>query len=249
MNNNNINYEVQTFQSEIEWLENRWISGSNASAVLDLNPYMSKMDLWKELIDKRENNNNKQHLESKVKRNKQNAVLQYGHKAEPLIRKLVQLNLKDEYKIVEPKGYVLYRRIDKPYLTATVDGLMFRKGDNLKGVHEIKTRECRTESEYNEWAIERKIPQNYFIQLLHYFVVIQDAHYVYLSPKLIQRIKDKYKWKISKETLLYGLIVWRSEVQKQVDYLEKKETEFWENNILKRQIPTIEFRDEEEGKI
>ena len=50
--------------------------------------------------------------------------MEYGHKAEPLIRKLVALNLKGEYKIEQPKGYVLYRRKDKPYLTATVDSLM-----------------------------------------------------------------------------------------------------------------------------
>lgn len=241
-------YIIEKYNSEEDWLMARWISGSNASSILDANPYKSKLDLWKELIDKRENKTTKQQLTSHVKKNKKNEVLQYGHKAEPLIRKIVQLNLKKEYKIQEPKGYVLYRRKDKPYLTATVDGLMTRLSDGLEGVHEIKTRECKGEREYNEWAIEKKIPQNYFIQILHYFVVLTDKKYVYLSPKLIQRIKKETQWVIDKETILYGLIVWRSEVQKQVDYLEKMETKFWEENILKRLIPTIEFRDEEEGE-
>ena len=53
------------------------------------------------------------------------------------------------------------------------------------------------------------------------------------------------KWEIDKETLLYGLIIWRKELKKEIEYLEKKETEFWENNILKRQIPTIEFKEGE----
>lgn len=243
-----LNYTTEIYDNELDWLQARMIGGSSASAVLDLNPYMTKTDLWKEIISKLENKETKQQQLLKIKKGKKNKVLEYGHKAEPLIRKIVQLNLKDEYKFEAPKGYVLYRRKDKPYLTATVDSLITRLIDGLKGVHEIKTRECRTEAEYNEWAYEKKIPQNYFIQMLHYFVVMNDREFIYLSPKLIQRMRKGTKWKIDKETLLYGLIIWRKEVQKQVDYLEKKETEFWENNILKRQIPTIEFKEGEQDE-
>ena len=239
------NYTVEVYDSEEEWIYARRLSGSNASAVLDQNPYMSKVELYNEIINKLDKKNIKE-IKENIKKKTKNETLIYGHKAEPLIRRLVALNLKKEYKIEAPKGYVLYRRIDKPYLTATVDSLMTRLSDGLEGIQEIKTRECRSEKEYNEWAVERKIPQNYYIQLLHYFVVLNDKKYIYLSPKLIQGIKNESnnKWEISKETILYGLIIWRSEVQKEVDYLERKLTEFWENNILKRSIPTIEFNDE-----
>ena len=236
------NYVVEHYDNEKDWIKARMIGGSNASAVLDENPYLSKMELWNQLKAKHNNNINDQEIEHKIKESKKNTVLEYGHKAEPLIRKLVALNLKGEYKIEQPKGYVLYRRKDKPYLTATVDSLMTRISDGLLGIHEIKTRECRTEQEYNQWVYEKKIPQNYYIQLLHYFVVMNDRQYIYLSPKLIQRIKKEIKWVIDKETLLYGMIVWRKEVQREVDYLEKMETQFWEENIIQNKIPEVKIK-------
>ena len=35
---NNKDYEVLTFKQEEDWLMARWISGSNASSILDANP-------------------------------------------------------------------------------------------------------------------------------------------------------------------------------------------------------------------
>lgn len=233
-------YTTEIYNTEEEWLQHRGLGGSSASAILDSNPYMTKIELWSAILDQKDRT---EQLIEKNKKSKKNEVLEYGHKCEPIIRKLVSINLSKEYKVVSPKKYQMYRRKDKPYLTATIDSLLIRKTDGLKGIHEIKTRVCKNQQEYNEWTIEKKIPQNYYIQCLHYLVVMKDCDYVILTPKLVlnKRTHDN-KWIIDTETIVYGLIIWRKDVEKELEYLEKKETEFWEQNILKREIPKIKIK-------
>ena len=76
------------FRSFNEWLGNRsGIGGSDASAVLGLNPYKSNTELWEEKTGKRvpEDISHKDYV-------------QYGHDAEPLLRKLFALDY-PEYKV------------------------------------------------------------------------------------------------------------------------------------------------------
>ena len=232
-------YTTEIYDTEEEWLQHRGLGGSSASAILDSNPYMTKIELWSAILDQKDRT---EQLIEKNKKSKKNEVLEYGHKCEPIIRKLVSINLSKEYKVVSPKKYQMYRRKDKPYLTATIDSLLIRKTDGLKGIHEIKTRVCKNQQEYNEWTIEKKIPQNYYIQCLHYLVVMPDCEYVILTPKLVMNKKVNDKWVIDKETIIYGLMIWRKDVIKEIEYLEKMETKFWEENIVQRKIPQIKIK-------
>lgn len=224
-------YKVEIYTNEQEWLNARGLGGSSASAILDSNPYMTKHDLWLSILNK----------DKKTTKKKKNDVQEYGHKAEPLIRKLVALNLAQKYKIIAPKKYEMYRRVDKPYLTATIDSTIIRLEDGVKGIHEIKTRYCKNREEYEDW-LNGVIPQNYFIQCLHYLMVMEDMQFVLLTPKLILQ----KGFEIHTETIVYGLTIWRKDVLKELEYLEKVETEFWENNIIKRQIPTTKIKLEKE---
>ena len=229
------NYTVEIYDNEEEWLAARGIGGSSASAILDENPHMTKLELWNAILDKQHNN-------TTTKKSKKNEILDYGHKAEPLIRKLVALNLKAKYKVIAPKKYEMYRRKDKPYITATIDSTLIDLESGKKGVLEIKTRKCKGRKEFDEWTIEKKIPQNYFIQCLHYLVAMNDMDFVVLVPKLILSKKQRDEWVIDTETIVYGLIIWREDVLKEVEYLENKETHFWERNIIKREIPEVKIK-------
>ena len=78
--------------SRDEWLQARGkrIGGSEASAVVGLNPYMSNTDLWSIKTGRRE----AEDISDKP-------YVRYGHDAEPLLRELFKLDFPD-YKV----GYV-----------------------------------------------------------------------------------------------------------------------------------------------
>ena len=85
--------------SRDEWLQARGkrIGGSEASAVVGLNPYMSNTDLWSIKTGRRE----AEDISDKP-------YVRYGHDAEPLLRELFKLDFPD-YKV----GYVDNNRIRK----------------------------------------------------------------------------------------------------------------------------------------
>ena len=220
-----VNFIREVYKRKSEWKGNRGIGGSSASAILNANPYMSLLDLYWLLVSP-----------YKETPDNQNDATIYGTKCEPLIRKQFELDF-PEYKVHCPYYFEMYRRKDKPFMTATLDGLLIHILTNRKGILEIKTHDIRNKEDEENW--NGKMPQNYFIQCLHYLVVRQDCDFVILCAKL--RYFDYYH--IDGKKLLYQKIVCyrieRSEVQDQIDYLELKETEFWYNYVVPHKIPNI----------
>lgn len=206
-------YTKQTFESRADWLKARGFGGSTASAILGCNPWLTQFDLYTSFYRGSEDNG-------------QNEAMAYGTEAEHLIRELYALDGKYlGFKVLGP-GYkhAMYRRKDKPYLTATIDGSIVMD-DGTKGILEIKTHDIRGRADEEQWA-EGKLPQNYYVQCLHYLAVLDDMAFVELVAKLRYFDYDGEKRTLSKTEIRYYHID-RKEKQAEIDYLEKKETAFY----------------------
>ena len=223
------NYTIETFKSREEWLNARGLGGSSASAILGKNPHMSALELYKAIV-----------MPNKHKIEKPNENMAYGIKCEPIIRRLYAIDFKDKYIVKKPRNFQMYRRKDKPYMTATLDSDLVERKTKRLGIHEIKTHDIRNRKDEEEWRDH--LPDNYFIQVLHYFLVRNDAQFAEVTAKLnfYDFFDPDGKKLIKTETRYYHIE--REDVVKQLDYLESKETDFWENNVMKKIMPTMKFK-------
>ena len=220
-------YALEKYESKAAWLEARGLGGSSAASILGKNPYTSKLELYNAIVNP-----------AKEKAEKQSDAMSYGTNCEPLIRKIYALDMKDKYKVIGPKKWGLYRSTLKPYLTASLDGQLIEIGTGRKGILEIKTRDMRGIKDEEAW--QGHIPDNSYIQCLHYLMVMKDHEFVELCAKL--RYFDYFaeggeKRLIRSEIRIYHIE--RKDVQKEIDFLEKKETEFWEKNVMKKIMPAV----------
>lgn len=97
-------FEIFDFKDEAEWLNGRMngIGGSDASAVIGMNPYKSNIDLFEEKIGRRF----PEDISGK-------ACVIYGKYAEEPIRELFKLDY-PEYK-VEHHEFRILRSIEHPF--------------------------------------------------------------------------------------------------------------------------------------
>ena len=221
------NYKKEKYKTKEEWLKSRGLGGTSASAITGSSKWKDKLDLFNSIMigkDKKE----KEDL---------NESLNYGIACEPLIRKIFAIDFANKYKVITPKGYEMYRRIDKPYMTATPDSLLIDLQTKKKGIQEIKTHDIKNREDAEEW--QDKIPQYYFEQVIWYMAVMNDIEFVELTAKL--RYFDYFnadgKKLLKTETRYYYID--RKEVQESINALEKIVTKYWEENINKGVIPNI----------
>lgn len=215
------------YKDKQEWLEHRGLGGTSAGVILGHSTYQSILELYKAIV-----------MPSGKKISYQTTSQTFGIKSEPIIRRTFAVNF-PQYKVRNPRGYEMYRRKDKPYLTATLDGLLVEKDTNRKGILEIKTCDIRKKSDLDEWA--NQIPQKYFDQIIHYLVVMNDCEFV----RLVAQLKH-YDWNAPEENKIAKLetrfyYIERSEVIKSIKNLEIVETHFWEYNVLGRNIPNVKI--------
>lgn len=143
-------------RNEQNWLtiRKRYITASDAANYCGVNPYDKDgaITLWAEktgIADRKDIGNNP-------------AVI-FGKEAEPILRQLFLARhpeLRCEYN-----QFGLYVSNERPFLAATLDGLLFNK--NLEEfILEIKTGTARNLSILNEWQKDG-VPLNYYCQGLH----------------------------------------------------------------------------------
>jgi predicted phage-related endonuclease len=139
-----------------------------------------------------------------------------------------------DYEVIEPHDNEMFRRKDKDYMTATIDGSAINKVTKEKIVIEIKTHDWRKGDE-EEW--DNNIPFKYFVQCCHYLAVLNDFDGACLVAKIRYFDYSEHKRKVAKQEIRYYWI-WRSDksVQNAIKNLEKAETNFYENHI-KTKIP------------
>lgn len=190
-----------------EWLQNRFkgIGGSEASAIIGLNPYMNNIDLW--------NIKTGQVVPEDIS---DKEYVKYGTNAEEHLRALFALDFPQyEVEYVDNNSYFN----DKfPFALASLDGVLIEKETGRKGILEIKTTNILQSMQKEKW--NERIPDNYYIQVLHYLLVTEFDFVV-----LVAQLKSEFNGEIYKQTKHFKIE--RSDVEDDIQYLVNEEKKFW----------------------
>lgn len=199
--------EMIQLKDRAEWLEARKnrIGGSDAACIVGMNPYRSNVELWEIKTGQVE----AEDISDKP-------YVKYGSEAEQHLRELFKLDF-PQYKV----SYVednMWLNSKYPFAHASLDGwLEDEKG--RRGVLEIKTTNILQSMQREKW--NNRIPDNYYIQVLHYLMVTEFDFAV-----LKAQLKYDYDGDIFLTTKHY--LIEREEVQEDIDFLEKAERKFFE---------------------
>ena len=209
-------YEVKLCKDRKEWLESRlgYIGASDSSCILDKNPYKS---LSSYLMEKRSGLDFK---ESKK------GILKYGQDNEQILRQLFIIDYRTKYRLEYVDNCIVYSKLYKG-LSCSPDSLLLeigRKMQSRKGILEIKTAYAKNEEQLEEW--NKNIPINYYIQILHQLLVMQDLDFAIIRSKIKvydKQVKEYYY-------VIKDYYIERSDVQADIDFVLKMELEFKELN-------------------
>lgn len=211
-----LSVEMKILKDRNEWLSNRSrIGGSDASAIVGMNPYMSNIELWQIKTGQAE----QEDISEKP-------FVKYGTQAEMHLRGLFRLDF-PEYN-VEYTENNMWLNDKYPFAHASLDGWLTDK-DGRKGIFEIKTTNILQSMQKEKW--NQRIPDNYYIQLLHYFMVTEFDFAV-----LKAQLKSEFNGEIYLQTKHYHIE--RSEVESDIEYLESSEKEFWKQ-VQERKRPGL----------
>ncbi len=207
------------FKTKPEWLRARKgkIGGSDAAAVLGLNPYKTNQELYEEMIGVR----TAADISDKP-------YVIYGTKAEEHIRALFALD-HPEYQ-VDYYGNNMLVNEKYPFAHASLDGELIELETGRKGIFECKTTELFSSMSKEKWD-GSNIPDNYYIQVLHYLMVTE-----YEFVELRAQIKSKWNNQIRLTTKDYHIE--RSEVEEDIQILLDAEKKFI-NKVNNRSQPSL----------
>lgn len=198
--------KMLTFDSREDWLKGRTrIGGSDAAAILGLNPYTDNQKLWAIKTGK-----------AKAEDISDKPYVMYGTNAEEPLRELFALDF-PEFQV----GYKennLFVNDKHPYAHASLDGWL-KDQDGKMGVLEIKTTEILKSMQKEKW--KDKVPDNYYIQLIHNMMVTEFDFAI-----LKAQLKYSYNSDVFLHTRHYRID--RDDVMEDIELLSSKESEFWE---------------------
>lgn len=209
--------EMKVLSSREEWLQERAskIGGSDASAILGMNPYRTNIELWQiktgQLIP--EDISDKPYVK-------------YGTEAEEHLRELFKLDF-PEYQVFYEENN-MWTNDKYPFAHASLDGWLQDESGRF-GVLEIKTTNILQSMQKEKW--KGRIPDNYYIQLLHYLMVAEFDFAV-----LVAQLKYEFNGEIYKQTKHYKIE--RSEVEEDIKFLESSEKGFWKQ-VQERKRPGL----------
>lgn len=209
--------EMMQLGSREEWLQARAgrIGGSDASAILGMNPYRTNIELWQiktgQLVP--EDISDKPYVK-------------YGTEAEQYLRELFKLDFPEYQVCYEENNMFLNGKY--PFGHASLDGWLIDQNGRL-GVWECKTTNILQSMQKEKW--DHRIPDNYYIQILHY-LLITEFDFAILKAQL----KSEFGGEIYIQTKHYKIE--RSEVQEDIDLLESSERKFWKQ-VQERKRPDL----------
>lgn len=194
-----------TLYSRDEWLKHRaaTIGGSDAGAVLGLNPYMSNVELFE--------------IKSGIKQAEDisgKPCVEYGHQAERHLRGLFRLDF-PQYR-VEYVDNNMWLNDRFPWAHFSADGWLYDERGRL-GVWECKTTEIKNAAQWAQW--KDRVPDHYFAQVLHGMMVME-AEFAVLKAQ----IKREIDGNLSIQTRHYWFE--RSAHEDDIAILEKEEFDF-----------------------
>lgn len=210
--------EMHRCKNHDSWLKNRkkYIGGSDAACILGLNPYKSNLDLYREKIG----------LVAPPDLSDNEAV-KYGTKAEAHIRALFALD-HQEYTVeyVENNSW---HNSKYPFAAASLDGTLTDESGR-KGILEIKTAIISNKAHAELW--NNRIPDNYYCQILHYFMVTE-------FDFAVLRARLRYEYPCNKFYTERDYYIERSECEEDIATLIEKEAAFYEQLKNKQEPPRI----------
>lgn len=191
-----------------EWLKHRSfrIGGSDASAVLGMNPYKSNVDLFWEKTGKRvpEDISDKPYVI-------------YGTRTEPYLREMFRLDFPQyDVEYIENNMYLNDRY---PFAHASLDGWITDQ-EGRKGILEIKTTNILQSMQKEKW--KDRIPDNYYVQVLHYLMVTE-FDFAVLKAQL------KYEFDGEVYIQIRHYHIERGDVEEDIRMLESAERRFFEH--------------------
>ena len=199
---------MKVFKNRSEWLKARGntVGGSDASAVVGMNPYKTNEELWLEKTGQviPEDISDKPYVE-------------YGTKAEPLLRELFKLDF-PEYQVFYEENN-LFLNDKYPWGHYSADGWLMDK-EGRRGILEIKTTEILQSMQKEKW--NKRIPDNYYVQCLH-GLMIMEADFVVLKAQL-KTVFDGIPYIQVKHYPIE-----RSDVEADIRYLAEEERRFYQN--------------------
>lgn len=200
--------KAHTFKNRDEWLQGRrnYIGGSEAAAVIGLNPWQTNVDLWEIKTGRKEHED----ISGKP-------YVIYGTKAEDHLRELFALDF-PQYEVTH-NDHSLYVNDKYPFAHASLDGELLEKETGRRGILEIKTTEILRSMQKEKW--HNQIPDNYFVQILHYLMVTE-----YDFAILVAQLKYDFDGDIFKQTRHYKIE--RSDVLLDIAFLADAEAKFWQ---------------------
>lgn len=155
-----------------DWLKERTtgIGGSEASIILGINPWKSKLELWNEKV-------------TGITEEKDSMVLRLGKKLEPFI---IEEYIEETRRDVEAGTLALenIRSKEHSFMIANLDG---RITDKIKGYAVL---ECKIKSAFVRW--DEEIPNYYFSQIQHCLAV---TGYSWASFAVLNLATGKLEWK------------------------------------------------------
>ena len=207
---------MTVLSSTEDWLQHRSrIGGSDAAAIVGMNPYKNNVELWQiktgQLIP--------EDISEKP-------YVKYGTEAEEHIRSLFALDFPQyEVEYIENNMYLN----DKyPFAHASLDGWLTDQ-DGRKGILEIKTTNILQSMQKEKW--NHRIPDNYYIQVLHYMMVTEFDFAV-----LVAQLKSEFKGEVYKQVKHYKIE--RADVEEDIQYLQESEAKFWKQ-VQERKKPNL----------
>lgn len=208
------------YKTHKKWIEGRkkGIGGSDASAVVGYNPYKSNVALWEEKMGLK----TPPDISDKP-------YVQYGHNAEKHLVELFALDY-PQYEVNYNDNYRVNYHDKYPFIYCTRDCDLIEKATGKKGALEIKTTAILSSMHKEKW--KDQIPNNYYCQILQYFITDSELEFVWLKAQL----KFDYgNGDIRLTTKHYYFT--REQCQEDIDWLLKHEVDFWQNHIEKKVRP------------
>ena len=211
---------MKILKSREDWLENRTstIGGSDASAIIGVNPWTTNQKLWQIKTGQAEADDDISDLR----------VVKFGIDAEPLMREMFKLDY-PEYKVFYEENNIWFNS-DYPFAHASLDGWL-EDAAGRKGIFENKTVNIMNATATEKW--KNAIPDYYYTQLLHYFLVTGFDFAI---------LKARLRWEKHDDAEVYCQIrhyrVEREEVLDDIQFLAEKEKEF-DQQIKERRQPAL----------
>lgn len=197
--------QMKQFGSTEQWLKARTlIGGSDASALVGLNPYKTNIDLWREKTGRQ-----------KAPDISNEEFVKFGHEAEPHLREMFALD-HPQYQVGYLENNMFFN--DKyPFAHASLDGWLTDQ-DGRKGILEIKTTNILQSMQKEKW--NDRIPDNYYCQVLWYLMVTE-FDFVVLKARL------RSEWQGEIRVTIRHYTIERSEVEEDIEELRKAAEKFW----------------------